>query len=266
MKLKTGVTDIRYQDRIHNFLQKNNIEAEVIVLSEVQDYAGALRRGDVQTVVMPLSETPFFEQTDLTIGALTDRSSPGHCLLVRTNSFDQTQVLKVRKGGTLSVDSALFTALLREIRPDLEFVPAETGSGNLSGVPETDARCISEEAAAALPDIRGFEKIALNPFEFPPAPGSGVLAIICLRDDAETRGQLKAIHRSEVSVCTNVERSVAKVHEKHRHNTGVICERDNNGYYHASAVFATGDEIHRARISSSTHAGLAGELAKKIYG
>ncbi len=265
MKLKTGVADNRYTERIRHFFERNDLESEIITLSEAQDYAGALRRGDVHTVMMPLAEAPFFEQTDMTIAALADRIAPGYCLLARNESIDATQILKVRKGGRVSVDSVLFTALLREIRPDLEFIRTESGK-NISEVPDSDAFCIPEDSVSALPDISNFRKISLNPFEFPPEPGSGVLAIVCLRDDMETRRKLRTIHRSEVSVCTNVERSVLKAHEIHRKNTGVLCVRDDNGYYHASAVFATDEEVRRARISSGTHAGLAGELAKKIYG
>lgn len=266
MKLKTGVTGNRYSESIRRYFEKYNVETNVIILPESQDYAGALRRGDVHTVVMPLADAPFLEQTDLIIGALTDRSAPGNCLLVRSESYDPTQVLKVRKGGRVAVGSVLFTALLREIRPDLEFVHHESGAGELSGAPDIDAFCVAEDATAKFEEISNFGKVSLNPSEFPPLPGSGVLAILCLRDDMETRHKLKTIHRSEVSVCTNVERSVVKANEKHRNNTGVLCERDGNGYYHASAVFATDEEVRRARISSSTHAGLAGELAKRIFG
>lgn len=266
MKLKTGVTGDGYAENIRRFFEKTGVETDIVVLSEAQDYAGALRRGEVHTVVMPLSEAPFLDQTDLTIAALTERSAPGHCLLVRNESFDPTQILKVRKGGKVVVDSGLFTALLREIRPDIEFIQTGTGTGEVFGVPETDAFCVAEEAASTLADIFNFRKVVLNPFEFPPVPGSGVSALICLRDDMETRRKLGVVHHREVAVCTNVERSVTKEHGKYRKNTGVLCERDSNGYYHASAVFATDEEVRRGRISSSTHAGLAEELARQIYG
>ncbi|MFN5364036.1 MAG: hypothetical protein ACK5CH_01365 [Bacteroidota bacterium] len=261
MKLKTGVTDNKYSDSIRSFFERNKVDTEVIALSEVQDYAGALHRGDVQAVAMPLDETPFFDQTDLVIAALSNRSAPGYSLLVRRESYDPSQVLKIRKGGIIYTDSLLFTALLKEIRPDTECSMTELGSDL-----KPDAFCVPENKVYALTETADFEKIVLNPFEFPPRAGSGVMAIVCMRDDMETRRQLREVHQGDISVCTNVERSIVKGNEKYREYTGAYCERDSNGYYHACAVFASDTGIHRARASSSTHAGLAAELAKKIYG
>lgn len=265
MKLKTGVTSNIYSERVHHFFEKNNVETEVVVLAEAQDYAGALRRGDVQAVAIPLNETPFFEQTDLVIAALTDRNTPGYCLFVRDESYDPAQVLKIKKGGRISTDSALLRALLGEIRPDFEFLPAGFTLDDSSGMIRADAICGMNDASARAFEAELFKKIPLSPFEFPPQPGSGVFAIVCLREDMDSRRQLKVAHRSEVSVCTNVERSLVRENHDYREKTGVFCERDANGYYHAYAVFAAGNEIHRARISSSTHAGLAGELGRKLF-
>lgn len=265
MKLKTGVTDNKYSDSVRSFFEKNKVDTEVVSLSDIQDYAGALRRGDVQAVAMPLAETPFFDQADLVIAALSNRNTPGYCLLVRRESYAPSQVLKIRKGGIIYTDSILFSALLKEIRPDTECTTTEFGSGDMPGDLKPDAFCLPENNVSALTETEDFEKILLNPFEFPPRAGSGVMAIVCMRDDMETRRQLREAHQSDISVCTNVERSIVKGNEMYQEYTGAYCERDSNGYYHACAVFASDTGIHRARASSSTHAGLAAELAKKIF-
>jgi porphobilinogen deaminase len=99
-----------------------------------------------------------------------------------------------------------------------------------------------------------------------PAPGQGVVAWVCNRDDLKSRQLLKNIHHPEVSACTNVERRVLQHVETELQSDflGVYCEQDASGNYHVFAVCEAGGQLKRARLSSSTRLGLAEKLVQQL--
>jgi hypothetical protein len=114
-------------------------------------------------------------------------------------------------------------------------------------------------------DTSGLEVLAFDPGELVPAPGQGVLAWQCLRDDMATRLLLQKIHHSAVATATNVERQALRLLECHSLNSaGIHCRRDVQGHYHVSAACQKGDTLQRTRLSSCTHMGLAEAVAAAL--
>jgi porphobilinogen deaminase len=261
MKLRIGIDNNLFTDRVQDLVKSGGIDFELIMLKETREMINQLKTGAIQAIVIPLEGAPFFDQTEMIIAALSERLAANNCLLINKDSFDPSQVLRLKKGVTVHSITALEKAMLSEIRPDL--VHCELSALRVGD--HIDALFTSEEYVEKFFDGDLFEKMTLSPFEFPPVPGTGVLSFVCLRADTDTRRHLQKIHHKEVSVCTNVERAVMREQIENRKNMGVWCERDANGYYHACAVCLKDGRIRRGRASSSTHAGLAQELARQIF-
>ena len=116
-------------------------------------------------------------------------------------------------------------------------------------------------------DVSDLRVVELNPREFVPAPAQGVLAWQTLRDDIPTRTILQKIHHPDISARTNVERRVLQLLDGGcQLPLGVHCELDAAGNYHAFAACFLDGQMRRARLSSSTRAGMAEKLVADLKG
>lgn len=244
------------------------LEGKGFFTKELED---ALLAGAIDCAVHSLKDLPTDQVEGLVIAGVTYREDPADWLILRKEAIDTSKILNIKEGADIGTGSVRRKLQLHTIRPDLV---AKDIRGN---IPTRIAKLRSGEydglmlAAAGIRrldmDLGEFEIIRLHPNEFIPAPGQGVVAIQCRKDDTDLRRIIKNIHHPEVSVCTNIERSVLKQMGGGCHlPLGVHCTKDAAGYYHTNAIFGNEDmtSVRRARYSSSTIAGLADQIVSLL--
>ncbi len=223
----------------------------------------ALLRGEIDVAVYALNKVPIQQPEGLVISAVSLREDPVDWLVLRKESFVSTEVFKVKKGGVLGAASPAHKAQMLEYRPDIavselledSFLRLEklhAGSFDAIFVAAADVKRLSL-------DLSDFGIVVLNPREFVPAIGQGVLAWQCNRDDLATRRVLKQLHHSEVSVCTNIERKVQQL-MGNVDSLAVHCAQDASGNFHINAACEIEGEMRRKHLSSSTHIGVAEKI------
>ncbi len=224
--------------------------------------ADALLRGEVDVAVYALDEVSIQQPEGLVITAVSQREDPVDWLVLRKEAFVSTEIFKVKKGGVLGAASKAQKAQMLDYRPDVQITDLLEDSflrleklhaGNYDAIflAAVDVKRLSL-------DLSDFEIVVLNPREFVPGIGQGVLAWQCNRDDLATRRIFKQIHHSEVSACTNIERKVRQLMESD--SLAVHCARDAGGNFHINAAYEINGEMRRKHLSSSTSIGVAEKI------
>jgi hydroxymethylbilane synthase len=245
-------------------LEQANVQSEVVVFA-AQKTEDALLRGDADVAVCLMQQLPTEFPSGLLIAATSRRYDPSDWLVIRPDAVEHGKIFRFRHGASVSCSDTRRSAQLLDFRPDAH-IDAQPGDliAQLAQLrsDNTDALLLSAFEVEQLGlDVSGFEVIKLNPREFVPRPGQGVLAWLALRDDLPTRRILQQIHRPETSACTNIERRVLQLlPDTPKTSAGVFCERDSAGYFHCYAACQTGETLRRTRISQS----ISGGLAEKI--
>lgn len=231
--------------------------------------ADALLSGAIDVAVHALKALPTRQPEGIVITALSQREDPADWLLIRSEVVAPHSLLRLPSGAIVGTSAPVQNAQLLDFRPDLT---VRLLSGDFPDRLEhlRSGRCDALLVAAAdvkwgQLDTSGLEVLAFDPGELVPAPGQGVLAWQCLRDDMATRLLLQKIHHSAVATATNVERQALRLLECHSLNSaGIHCRRDVQGHYHVSAACQKGDTLQRTRLSSCTHMGLAEAVAAAL--
>lgn len=253
---------IKTQGDIVQHLSFDKLEGKGFFTKEIED---ALLRGEIDVAVHSMKDLPTEQPEGLAITAVSYRENPADRLLIRKESFDAGEVLRLKKGAVAGSSANRRKAQLADMRPDIQLKDLR---GN---VPTRVERLRAGDfdaiflAAAGLnrlqQDLSDFEVVELNPREFVPAPAQGVLAWQCNRGDTATRRIFQQLHHPEVAACTNIERKVLKMMEGGcQLPLGAFCERDAQGYYHVFAACEIGGELRRALVSSSTSFGVAEKI------
>lgn len=228
----------------------------------LDDPDGGILRGDVDIAVQPLCEIPLDRPGELIIAALSTRENPGDLLVMHPDTQDNLLDFGLKTGAVVFCNTAWQAAQLRDFRPDLTVSAPGGGaaalvSGLKAGICEAIV-LVATDVVAEDSDLSGLLLVELNPLEFVPAPGQGVLAWLAHRDNLPVRRLLKQVHHPEVSACTNVERRVLQLLGDV--SLGTFVERDATGNFHAFVACETGGSIRRARLSQSTNF----ELAERV--
>lgn len=257
---------IKTQGDLVQHLGFDKLEGKGFFTKEIED---ALLRGDIDLAVHSMKDLPTSPPEGLVTTAVSYRDNPADWLLLRPEAVDQKQVFKLKSGAIVGTSANRRKAQLIDFRPDVQLKDIR---GNVptrleklrSG--DFDAIFLAAAGVSRLGlDISDLTLVELNPREFVPAPAQGVLAWQTNRDDTATRLILKKIHHPEISACTNVERKVLQLMSGGcQLPLGVYCERDTAGYYHAFAACEAGGEMKRARVSSSTSAGVAEKIMEQL--
>jgi hydroxymethylbilane synthase len=145
----------------------------------------------------------------LVLACIPERADPRDCLIGSTLDA-------LPQGATVGTGSARREALLRHLRPDLQFVPLR---GNIAtrlarvGQPVSsgDTRPLDAVvgAVAALTRLGEEARIteAFDPDVFVPQVAQGALAVECRVDDAASLDRLAAIDDAEAHRCVLAERA-----------------------------------------------------------
>ena len=254
-------------DKIQH-LSFDKIEGKGFFTKEIED---SLLRGDIDMAVHSMKDLPTTSPEGLAVTAVSYRENPADWLLIRKESVQQNQLFQLKQGAVVGTSSARRKAQMLHFRPDVQLKDIR---GN---VPTRIQKLMNGDFDAILLAAAGLSRlemnlshlqlIKLNPKEFIPAPGQGVLAFQTCADDLEMRRLLKNIHHPEVSARTNVERKVLKLFNGGCHMPlGVYCEQDSTGNYHVWAAKADqwNGPIKSTRISSSTSFNLAEQIVEKL--
>ena len=264
--VKSELVIIKTQGDVAQNLSFDKMEGKGFFTKEIEE---ALLRGEIDLAVHSMKDLPTTSPEGLVITAVSYRDNPSDWLLIQPEAVDSKQIFKLKTGAVVGTSSSRRKAQLLDFRPDTQ--PKDI-RGNVPNRVEKlrlgdfDAIFLAAAGLNRLNlDISDLIKIELNPREFVPAPAQGVLAWQTNRDDTDRRLILQKIHHPEISACTNVERKVLQGMDGGCHlPLGVYCERDEAGNYHAFAACEVAGEMKRARVSSSTNAGLAEEVMRQI--
>ena len=165
-----------------------------------------LLEGKIDFAVHSAKDMPTQTQSGLAVAAYTERLDPRDILV----SASREPLAKLPKGTIIGTSSPRRQALLRRIRPDLNFT-------NLRGNIDTRIRKVRHgECQATVLAHAGLLRAGLDQevdelFDldrFPPAPGQGALAIECRHDDMRVFELLEKINHQPTSWAVMAERTV----------------------------------------------------------
>lgn len=246
----------------------DKLEGKGFFTKEIEDQ---LISGAVDMAVHSMKDMPTTQPDGLVLSAVSYREDPRDTLLIRKESVDLSQDLRLKTGSTIGTSSVRRKAQLlhlnsslktKDIRGNVPTRIEKLRSGDFDGI---------VLASAGLKrlnlDVSDLEVINLHHREFVPAPAQGVLAYQCQSDNIEVRKLMLNLHDEDVAQCTNVERRVLQLMDGGCHvPLGVFCERDINQNFHVSAAFkAEGDkELRTVYLSQSTTFGLAQKVFEAL--
>jgi porphobilinogen deaminase len=232
--------------------QEKNIDVQItLVESDFIKNSEQLLKGNFDVLVQELSSIPIELRENVAITALSERFE-GHYVILNENDFEENQLLGLASDTVFSLKEINYLpALLQEFSPNYTYQLSENGAVKI-------LPCYEILENTAVSKIK-----TLNPKEFPPAAGQGVLAFLCNKEDVATRKIVKTLHHKEVANLTNAERTFQKMVAPNY--CGVFCEQDKMENYHLWAAVVNADgEIERVRASSSTIFSLAEAAIQQI--
>jgi len=267
--LKIGVPDTPKGRQIAEISRSElaNADIEALVSPRTSGLEAALLSGEIDTIAAELNQFPTRQPEGLVITALSRRDNLADGLLIRQDAVQAGKIFRLKEGAVVACHTLIQKAQLLEYRPDVvvEEVSDDTArlleqlnSGRLDALLLPSARLDAYGTG-----MDGFIKMELNPREFTPVAGQGVIAWQTHRDDIPTRLLLRRIHHPEVSALTNVERRVQQLLGDDA-ILGVHCEKDASGNYHVSAARFSGETLRRIYLSQSTRAGLSERAIKMM--
>ncbi|MEM7575021.1 MAG: hydroxymethylbilane synthase [Bacteroidota bacterium] len=254
-------------DRIQH-LGFDKLEGKGFFTKELED---ALLEGRIDLAVHSLKDLPTQQPEGLCLAALSYRADPADCLLINPAAHDPQQPFQLKAGAKVGTSSARRKSQLLALYPGLELVDIRGNvptRANKARTGEVDAVVLAAAGIERLQlELDGLIQVRLSPREFVPAPGQGVMAIQVKTNRLELRRELAVLHHTEVGECTNVERQLLSLLQGGcQMPLGVHCEQDPSGNFHARAALANDwqSPIKRARLSQTTHAGLAEALLQQL--
>jgi hydroxymethylbilane synthase len=151
----------------------------------------ALRKGEIDLAVHSLKDLPTASPEDLVVVAIPRRADPRDVLITRS----RRGLADLPKAAVVGTSSPRRVAFLRAVRPD---VVAREIRGNV----DTRLRKVEEgEYDGVVLAMAGLQRLgiavgdaeALDPREFPPAPGQGALAVQIRADHTSLRSRLARV-------------------------------------------------------------------------
>src|SRR5712691_5347529 len=167
----------------------------------------ALRRSEIDLAVHSLKDLPTAPTPDLVIAAIPRREDPRDVLVTRSRGG----LRDLPRGAVVGTSSPRRAAFLRALRPDLV---AREIRGNV----DTRLRKVQDgEYDGVILAMAGLRRLgiavsddeALDPHEFPPAPGQGALAVQVRADHASLRTRVyRALDDPETRLAVTAERAL----------------------------------------------------------
>jgi len=254
-------------DRVQH-LGFDKLEGKGFFTKEIEE---ALLDGRVDLAVHSLKDLPTTQPEGLCLAALSYRADPADLLIIHPARATTRATLSLGAGATVGTSSARRKAQLLAL--NAEVTPVDIRGNvptrlNKVRNGEVDAVLLAAAGLERLElDLSDLKVIRLNPREFVPAPGQGVMAVQTRTADTDLRRQLIPLHDRNTGECTNVERKVLQLLGGGCQTPlGVHCTTDDLGNFHAQAALAEAwnASLKMVRHSSSTHAGLAEQIVASL--
>ncbi len=166
----------------------------------------AIVDGRADLAVHSLKDVPARMPDGLVLAAWLPRANPADVWITR----DGTSIEKLPAGSRVGSSSLRRIRQLQSVRPDLEIVP-------LRGNVETRMKAVFEgRIDATILAAAGVRRLGVEPSQalalplatWLPAPGQGVIAIECRRDDRDLHGLLAAVTCDRTRTAVEAERAV----------------------------------------------------------
>ncbi len=175
----------------------------------------AVLRGEADIAVHSLKDLPASIDPNLELACFPPRDSPYDVLVVRKGGIPNISKLKsYAKIGTSSIRRKVFLKMLREdiiiepIRGNVDTRIRKLLRGDYDAI--ILAECGLVRLKNEIPEIEEVDYSRFMVEELPPAPGQGIIAIVCRRDDVDLLKFLKEISHRETTVEAICERSFLK--------------------------------------------------------
>jgi porphobilinogen deaminase len=231
---------------------------------DVQTPEEALLKVEADAVLVALPDMPTGMSEGTALTAVLPRSHAQAVLQVRADALDMHQEFRISANATVASSHFMLAQQLRSYRPELKIRVVEAND-LMKGITEAHFESSLVSLSPSVPEWfeAGTEqqiRFVLDAREVVPIAGSGVLALLTLRDDFATRTALKTIHHHPTSQCSNVERAFERAFAVggNRKITAAHCTQDQMGNYHAHfCIFTTDGVIERKMLSQSTFVGMA---------
>jgi hydroxymethylbilane synthase len=211
-----------------------------------------------------------FNFFDWTIAALSERLNKFYKLIIKQESYNPAQDLRVRESSVIGCYSKRISETTKQLRPDCEIINLSLYENDvlMRFILKCDAFIIDTNQQEFLKlDESKYNVMDLHPTEFIPTAGSGVYAILCKKENIELRKNLAKIHESDVANCTNVERIIIKtLNQTFGEDIGIYCYKDINGYYHVNLSIFNNEknELNNYKYSQSTNYQLTEKILELI--
>lgn len=272
--IKIGVKD-KFQSHavasdLQKYLAQQGLKTDIVILNTTANESFAqlednLKNSDVDTFVLPLTDVPIIKSENFVIAALSNRESPGLCLLLKKSALDTSLDLRICTDSHILASSQLAKEQLLSIRNDLQVTTQLYSvedaiqilqNNNFDGVllPKSDVKHLSFVHES-------LEIIDLNPKEIIPPAGSGVSAVLVHPENLILRKWCQGFHQKETAMVTNVERKIQQLSEDIECNVYVY--QDKNSFFHVIACCKK-DTLKIVRLSQSTSAELAENVFRKM--
>lgn len=249
-------------------LSFDKIEGKGFFTKEIED---ALLNNEIDVAVHSLKDLPTQSPDGLVIAGLSDRANPSDMLLINPESYENDQPFKLKKNALVGTSSQRRKGLIKYYRPDVRI---EDIRGNVPTRIEKlrkkqfDAIILARAGVDRIEaDLTGLETLTLNPREFVPAPGQGIVAFQTRKENIELRKTLGKLTDKKLIETTNVERKILRLMGGGCHMPlGAYCVKDNNGYLHVWTCFAKDwkDPLYFVQYSAGTDHELAETVVKKL--
>ncbi len=259
---------IKTKGDIVQHLSFDKIEGKGFFTKEIEN---ALLDESVDIAVHSLKDMPTESTKELVLAGLSYREDPSDLLIIRKDSIEEGRLLQLKKNAVIGTSSIRRKSQIQHL---LKEITIKDLRGNVptrieklrSG--EYDAIILASAGIRRLEiNLEDLNCIRLNPKEFIPAPGQGVVVFQCREKDLNARKILDKIHHREVALCSNVERKVLQLMDGGCHTPlGVYCQMDKQGNYHSYASYSKNaeDKLIHFNLSQSTSYQLAEKIVEKL--
>lgn len=254
-------------DKIQD-LSFDKIEGKGFFTKEIEE---ELAKKKVDVAVHSLKDLPTSQPNGLVLAGLSERQDPSDLLIIKPSAYNESNDLGLKENAVIGTSSVRRKSQIKHLVPHVTVkdlrgnVPtriAKLASGAYDGIILASAGVKRLEI-----DLSSFNTIRLNPKEFVPAPGQGVIAYQCREEDMEMRKILTKVHNKETNLQTTIERTVLKLMDGGCHMPlGVYTELDTAGNYHVFASFAKDKNLPLTKISisQSTSHNLADRIVEEL--
>ncbi|NPA69334.1 MAG: hydroxymethylbilane synthase [Crenarchaeota archaeon] len=175
----------------------------------------AVLRGDADIAVHSLKDLPASIDPRLELACYPPRDSPYDVIVVR--KCEKPSIYELEPGSKVGTSSIRRRVFLRRIRPDIKL---EDIRGNvdtrirklISGQYDAIvlAECGIERLRGTVPEIEEITYSRLSVEELPPAPGQGIIVVVCRKDDHELLKMLREATHRETTIEATCERAFLK--------------------------------------------------------